>query len=820
MTIDTAAAYSVYGFIGGAMLSKTGSLTVGYILMNPSPYSLDETAIEWRHAEWQRSLKNMVPNSIVHKQDVYLLRRYDAAAKMDGDSFITRAERSHFNAREYLEHRCILAFTLAGLKSLEKAYNANPLQYKEALEQEDRERLKVFLSAVETAITIIRNAGTQIVEMDNSTLRGYLINYVNAFAEDGGLRDIRFGEKTTIGENTAAFFSISDENFLPDNIDVYVKDDTLPTGNTNLFMSPMEKLGIHIRANHVYNQILYFEGDEKLKSDLKNRVTLFGQHRNFATSIKYLHAKLEAYEQEVIEEQAMLCRAHFSVMVWDTDQQKLNEAKKQIRETLRLRDIIRFYEPSFEGARDLFLGTIIGRANKLHPDFYFLTDTAVGVALLINYSTFKSDREGVYFNDRIFQLPLKIDIWDEDKNRVPARNAMFIASTGGGKSATVSSIIQQLIEQGYKAIICEFGNSFSALCRLYPDISIHIEYDGTQPLGINPFYVASRKEVTIEKMKTLTQIVLKFWRKKEIRQDTEQVTSLTKILQDYYEHQETNHSFPDFYNHIQQNGRGAMKRLNIPEDYFDIQSFLHICSEFMPGGIYENVCKIVDGGEDKFRNKDFVLFELTKIKKDPFLASLIMGILFDTIENKILSDRSTRGVLVFDEYAETQAMEDVFTGEDIHPTVAFCYQKLRKENGAIWSIIQSPAQLPENNYTKGIIANTQILYVLPTTETVYDSIIKSFSIKNNSHINLMKSIRNDFARDDAAGKRPYSEIFIRFLDLYATAVRLEFSQEKFLALQTDGKVWNELNEEYRKTGNMETTIVNYINKKNHGKATF
>ena len=38
---------------------------------------------------------------------------------------------------------------------------------------------------------------------------------------------------------------------------------------------------------------------------------------------------------------------------------------------------------------------------------------------------------------------------------------------------------------------------------------------------------------------------------------------------------------------------------------------------------------------------------------------------------------------------------------DIHQTVAFFYQKKsEKENGAVMTIIQSPFQLPENEYTK------------------------------------------------------------------------------------------------------------------------
>ena len=290
-------------------------------------------------------------------------------------------------------------------------------------------------------------------------------------------------------------------------------------------------------------------------------------------------------------------------------------------------------------------------------------------------------------------------------------------------------------------------------------------------------------------------------------EDTKQVVSLTKILRQYYDDIHEGHSFPDFYEYVKQQGTAIYERLNILPEYFDIASFLHICSEFMPSGFYENVCKH-SPLENEMRKRDFIVFELTRIKKDPFLVSIIMTILYDTIESKILSDRSVRGTLVFDEYAESQAIRDTFSGADIHSTVAFCYQKLRKENGAVTTIIQSPAQLPDNEYTKGIIANTQILYVLPANEVVYDQTVEAFHIKNPSHINLMKSIRNDFS-----GVRPYSEVFMRFMDTYATVVRLEMSPEKLLAFQTDGEKWNRLQELYRESGSIERAIEDYKHSK-------
>ncbi len=226
----------------------------------------------------------------------------------------------------------------------------------------------------------------------------------------------------------------------------------------------------------------------------------------------------------------------------------------------------------------------------------------------------------------------------------------------------------------------------------------------------------------------------------------------------------------------------------------------------MPGGTYENLCS-AEGVASSFSDKRFIHFELTKVKASPFVASVIMGLLFDTINNKILSDPSKKGLIVFDEYAETAQMKSASSLDvDIHQTVAFFYQKIRKENGAVMTIIQSPVQLPDNEYTKGIVANTQLLYVLEGTEVVYDSVIDTFKIKSSAQINQLKSIQNNYT-----SLHPYSECWIRFGENYALTVRLEASQPKYLAFQTQGEIRSELDRIYGNNGhNMQKAIEQYI----------
>lgn len=807
MKIDAADAYSIMGVANNAILSKTGSITICFSVENPEPYTLDINALHHRHQELERAWRTLPDGAMVHKQDVFLKRKYDPSEHMKGKTYLERSDMRHFRDRLYMEHHCILGFVCPHLDSFAAAYVQNPLAYRKHLTHKDGATLRDFLVRVQEAVYIIRNLpDTHVRSLEEGELKQYLFMYTNGFT-DAGIQDISFAEKTFIGESQAYLFCITDENYLPQQLPVCVTDDTLPISNSNLHMALLEKIGVHLPYNHCYNQIIYCEGHSKLKQDLKRRVIHFGQHRKVDKEVEQTYHRLDEMQTEVINTQVMLCRAHFSLMVWDQEPAELEKAKDKVREVLKMRDF-QYYDPKFEWFKHIFLGTVLGCCNKLDPSLFFLTDTGVANTLFINYSVFRDDPAGALFCDRIFQKPLRKDIWDEGKKRISARNALMFSATGGGKSATTASLIESDIIDGTIPIVVEFGKSFLNLSRVYADIAIHIDYDGVRPLGINPFYIKDKSELTPEKIKSLTVMVLKFWREKVIRESTLQAVSLTKIIKDYYSHVESGHSFQGFYLFLKDSYAEIIERQQIPAEYFNLESFLHICSEFMPGGIYESVCcpSAAKGDyEDIIRNKQLVIFELTQVKKDPFLVSVLLAVIIDTVENKILVDRSKRGKLYLDEYGETSAIKDNFTGEHVHSTVAYYFQKFRKENAAIYAILQTPDQLPPSPDTDGILANTPLIYVLPTNEKVYASVIAACHIKNPTHINLMKSIKNNFS-----GPRPYAEVFIRFGEQHATVVRLEFSREKLAVFQTDGPDWSFLEKAYALSGSMEQAVNQLI----------
>lgn len=393
MKISAAQAYCILDTVGSSILTKSGEISVSYLLELPEAYSLDRSDLEERHNELFRAFQ-YVRTGFIHKQDVFLRRKFKPEYVIEGEGYIQTAERKYFDGREYLHHFCILSFTLSGLQSLEKAYQANPLAYSEKLAKADRDRLAEFLESVESAVSIIRNIrGTQIRPLNVAEVKQHLFRYVNGFHDDEGLRDIQCSDMIRIGQKKGIFFAVCDERYLPDRMKVYVTDSTLQEANSQLYMSMLERIGVHVPCSHVVNQIWKFAGGS-YREELAERVKLFGRYREFDKAIKSRYDGLASYEQEIINEENVLCKTHLNVLLLEDDETILNRQTEQVK-MIFTNAGFKYYIPSYEGLYNIFIGSIIGRENNLNPDYLFLSDLHSSLCMGINYSTFRSDKEGL-----------------------------------------------------------------------------------------------------------------------------------------------------------------------------------------------------------------------------------------------------------------------------------------------------------------------------------------------------------------------------------------------------------------------------------------
>ena len=802
MKIETAQAYSISKIVDNNILfTKDGSIAMLYALEQPEKFSLNEDRFDLRISDFYNAFKSLPRGTYLHKQDIYLKEDFDTSI-IEGNMFLDQAMREHYTGRVGIRHYCILAFVFTDIKTLSKAYQSNPVSYKASLEKEDRENLIAFENAVQKACNIINTSyRTHIEELTENDVRTHIYRYVNGF-ETSGLYDIDFRDKI-IGETNFDVFSFPRIEYFPNHIS-NIRKSEISKEDFAIYEGTMDFLGEALHANHIFNQILYFEGNKNIQNELELVKDNYGKLRSMSEALDKKYLQIEKYLTSVAEplSDIHLVKAHYNLILFDKDKDVLAQDKNKVRALLDA-NVIEFHKPEREVLKDVYLGSIIGREKKLHKDNFFITHLKQALCLFTNTTIQTNDEKGVFFNDRVNQLPLRRDIWDENKKRIYARNGVIVANTGGGKSVYALNMITQYLSQNINVVVAEFGRSFQFITNLYPEISAHISYNADEPLGINPF--AHSGVLTSEKLGLLKSIVLKTWRVKEFIEDSHVGVSINRLLKKYYESRDSFQSYEDFYHFVINGGTELLTQLEIDPEYFNLKSFKHNCGEFITGGLYENVFKANEETTNIIKTKQFVVFELTEIKKDPFLVTLILLILQETIDTNILADKSRKGLLLFDEFAESQSIKDLYSNDDVLSTVAVLYQKIRKENGAVYIIIQDPSQLPDNNYTKGIMANTQVLVVLASNKTTYKQIQSTFMLEDYE-VDELFSLRNDFD-----GLHKYSEQWIK-LGEYSFVSRLELSPEAYLAYQTDGEVWKTLNDMYLENNDLKKSINIYMNK--------
>jgi conjugal transfer ATP-binding protein TraC len=164
-------------------------------------------------------------------------------------------------------------------------------------------------------------------------------------------------------------------------------------------------------------------------------------------------------------------------------------------------------------------------------------------------------------------------------------------------------------------------------------------------------------------------------------------------------------------------------------------SFYTIAREFVGNGPYAFLFS--DTQQFDFSAYDIAVFELAEAEGDPLLISILNQLSTDAKRKLVWENRASRGIIFYDEFAKQLHYPNVLQG------VEYDFQAVRKYNGAVGIVLQSPNQLPENKTAASIIDNMQVLYILQNLKG-YDDIIKRFKLSSHDKNQLM-SITNNFS---------------------------------------------------------------------------
>ncbi|MDN3594374.1 TraG family conjugative transposon ATPase [Zunongwangia endophytica] len=776
-----------------------GNFCLAYRVHLPEVYSLSENDFDQLHSSWFQAIKSLPVGTYIHKQDVYLKKAYQAK-DLPTKSFLQQATHNYFKGREHLDHQCLLFFSLPKNNKLAGSKYRNPFAaLSKAKVDQSNQEWKHFERHVIDVVAYLNQSGKlKVHRMTAQEITAFSKDFWNGFVADYDT-DIQIGSNALqLGNQYFQSLVFQHESSFQDELKSSRPHATFTADDFNFYQGFIDGFGLQLYEHHMVNQLLIIEDSKKWQRALEKRIESLKKSANFSSQNVITCEKLEAVLDTIVrDEQSRLVRGQFNVIFWHEHKEHLKEITGKLMAECKQLDI-RPYLPSGQALPHYVLNSYFGFTSNFGASDTYVTDLKHALCLWLHTGNYQSDTTGIIFNDRQYNLPVKKDVWDEAKNRIKARNFAIFAPTGEGKSFLANNILRQYFEEQIRLVIIDLGGSYSKFAQLYPKEHLILRFEPGKSLGINPFYCddGNPSPELLEELSVFLLELTAF----DTNSKAQSVT-LKNWLRRYYKNSPAPYNMYAFYNFLihmgEKNVTDEITKSADKETFLDRNRFLHILSEYVGDGIYSY---LFQPGKKEYRLEDkrLIIFELDEVRDNKEILAVMLKLIKTAVQRSIWSKREEKGIILFDEFAKQLKFPNVLE------SVEFYYQAIRKQNGAIGIILQSINQLPHNSTAASILENTQVIYSL-RNEKGYEELVSRLKLSSHDH-NQLKSITNKLS-----GKQKYTEVFIK-IGRQSNVYRLEVPPEAYAAYLTDGKENEEILRAYRKLGNMEKAITQFLSK--------
>ena len=780
------------------VFANNGNVILCYEVNLPEIYSLSEKDFEDMHGAWFQALKSLPVGTVVHKQDIYLKKSY-TPEKLPNTTFLEKATHEHFKGRGHIEHKCYLFFILTNNKTLNNPKYVNPFRkISKGIVQELDDTIKSFINSVSDSVSFINNSRrVSLRPLKEKEIVSLTETYFNGFNEGFDTDILLDKQSVNIGENYFDALAINSELCFGESVQSSKTNEKFTSDDFVFHQGFIDGIGLTLNENHIVNQIIYLDDKHKWRKLLDKKIVELSKSSNFGSQNKVVLGKIQHILDQInADDNARIIRGHLNIVYWAKEAKDLDKITLKIKTEFKELDIIPYY-PRGEERKNYILNSYCCFSSNFSNDDLYVTDLKHALCLFINNTNYKSDATGIIFNDREHNIPVLKDVWDERKKRIKARNFAIFAPTGEGKSFLANNILRQYFESGVRLVIIDLGGSYTKFAKLYPKQYSVLRYESGKNLGINPFYISNQNDLTPERLEDLSVFIFELFAS-DLKVSKAQSVSVKKILRHYYDSTSESHSLEGFYNFIESNQNDLLDTLKIHPDYFNVTNFLHVMSEYVGDGLYSFLFEVSEDQTYKIEDKRLIVFELDEVKDNKEILSVMLKLIKSAIQRTIWKNRAEKGIILFDEFAKQLKFENVLE------SVEFYYQAIRKQNGAIGIILQSINQLPNNSTSASILENTQVIYSL-NNEKGYAELVKRLNLSGHD-LNQLKSIKNNLS-----GPRKYTEMFIK-IGKESNIFRLEVPKEVYAAYLTDGEENEAIMAIYKRTQNMEQSIIEFTSK--------
>ena len=558
------------------------------------------------HQTWIKAIKMLPKHCVFHKQDWYVEATYKLNFK-EGIQFLSRSSERFFNERPYLDHACYIFITKKPGNRKDVTSMMSGLLRKGIVPEQsmNQQMLQEFFESCGQFERILKDSGfVQLIRLRETGLlstdkkAGIIEKYCFLYEDDkiaSLIKDIQFKDEFKIGDDHCQLYTLADINDLPGLCGSRINYDKYSTDKTKFSVAFTSVLGQLLPCSHIYNQFIFIDDAQKTLKKLEGKRLRLQSLSAYSRENSIAKEAVDDFLNEAISEQRQPVKAHFNLLVWTNDRERLKDLRNQVSSALVQMDATPKQETT--GVAQIWWAGMPGNEADFPMNETFDTFIEQAVCFLNPETNYRSSLSpvGLRLGDRLTGKPVHVDVSDEPvaMGICTNRNKFILGPSGSGKSFFTNHMVRSYYEQGTHVVLVDVGHSYKGLCDLVK--GYYFTYSETDPIKFNPFYIPDGDVLDTEKKESIKTLLLALWKKSDESYNRSEYVALSNALQLYYDRLNKNFSlfpcFDSFYEFLRDEFVKTIEEHRVKEKDFDISNFLYVLRPYYKDGEFDYLLK-------------------------------------------------------------------------------------------------------------------------------------------------------------------------------------------------------------------------------------
>jgi len=799
----------IMGVEHNCILSKQGDITIVFEAVLPEIFTLSDNDYEAFHNVWLKAIKVLPKHSVFHKQDWFIENKYVPDFNKE-NSFLSLSSERYFNERPFLDHHCYIMLTKTPKGRKESSSLFSSLLRKSIVPSQTLKPqvLQDFSDSCSQFKRILEDSGfLKLKKLTDENLlsqerkAGLIEKYCFLSEKNNELiiKDISFKDGIRVGEQFCQLYTLGDANNLPSLCGSRINYDKFSTDKTKFSVGFASTIGQLLPCNHIYNQYIFIQNSQKIIQKLESKKLRLQSLSAYSRENAIARDATNDFLNEAISEQRLPVKAHFNLLVWTDEKEKLKEIQNLVSSGLSQMDAVPKQES--DGAPQIFWAGMPGNAADFPMNDTFDTFAEHAACFLNMETNYRSSTSpiGIRLGDRLTGKPLHVDISDEPmkKGICTNRNKFILGPSGSGKSFFTNHMVRSYYEQGTHVVLIDVGHSYHGLCNMVN--GYYFTYSENDPIRFNPFFIDKGEILDTEKKESIKTLLLALWKKDNEGFGRSEYVALSNSLQTYYSHLQ---KYPDifpgfnsFYEFLQEHFVPILEREKVKEKDFDVDNFLYVLRPYYKGGEFDYLLNATENLD--LLQQRFIVFELDNIKDHPILFPVVTLIIMEVFISKMRNLKGIRKIILIEEAWKAIAREGMAE------YIKYLFKTVRKFYGEAIVVTQDIEDIISSPIVKQTIINNsdcKILLDQSKYQNKFEQIQELLGLTEKE-----KSLVLSVNKSNEPGKN-YKEVFISQGGILSKVYRTEVSLEEYLAYTTEETEKVKMHQYAKKYGSIQQGI--------------